>query len=274
MKKISGELCLYGTGVIAKSLAAALLEGGLISKGALWGVCKTTRSAKRASKELGVPVYTKGFSKRLAKVATIIVAVKPAQVRDALRELKALGLPSTALIISVATGVPIAAFQEELGETTLVARAATNTPIRVRKGMTALCFAKRVPTRLRKVTELIFSSVGRCIEVEERHCEVMTALAGSGPAYFFTMMEALADGGLKMGVPRGMAFEVIAQTMLGAATMALSTQRHPSILRDEVTTPGGCTIAALMVMEEGKLRATLGRAVVEATRVARGLGKS
>ncbi|NDC36869.1 MAG: pyrroline-5-carboxylate reductase [Proteobacteria bacterium] len=273
MQRISGDVCLFGAGVIATSLGAALLESKVVSKGALWGMCKSARSARQASKELGISVYTEDFSARLRRTEAIVIAVKPAQVRAALRQLRSQGLSPKTLVISVATGVPIAAFLEELGPKALVARAATNTPIRVRKGMTALCFGENVSARYRKVTEQIFSTVGRCIEIEERHCEVMTALAGSGPAYFFTLMEALADGGLKMGVPRSVAFEVIAQTMLGAAQMALSTQRHPALLRDEVTTPGGCTIAALMVMEEGKLRAVLSRAVMEATRVARELGK-
>lgn len=273
MQHITGDVCLFGTGVIAQSLGAALIESKVVSRRALWGVCKTRRSALRAAKELGISVTTQDFAKRLKGTQVVIIAVKPAQVRAALRQLKSEGLSPKALVISVATGVPIAAFQEELGGQARVARAATNTPIRVRQGMTALCFSANSSKADRKITELIFSTVGRCIEIEERHCEVMTALAGSGPAYFFTMMEALADGGLKMGVPRRVGFEVIAQTMLGAAQMALATDRHPAMLRDEVTTPGGCTIGALMVIEEGKLRSVLSRAVMEATRIARELGK-
>jgi pyrroline-5-carboxylate reductase len=119
----------------------------------------------------------------------------------------------------------------------------------------------------------IFSKVGRCIELEESHFDAVTGLSGSGPAYLYLIMEALADGGVRVGLPRAEALSIIAQTILGAAHMVQKTGKHPAALRDEVTTPAGCTIGALLVMEDGKIRSVLARAVEEATHIASKLGK-
>ena len=271
--KISGAICLYGAGTIAQCIGEALLKSGVVKTSQIWGVARSSKTAQAAASRLGIPIVRDDFEKRLRLSRTVILAVKPSQVKAALRQLVENGLSSKTLVISVATGVSLQAIQDELPTSTPVVRVVTNTPIRIREGMSALCFGAYVSKSNRRTAERIFSTVGRCLTIEERHCEVLTALAGSGPAYFYTLMEALADGALKLGLPRAVAFEAIAQTMLGAAATVLSSGMHPAILRDEVTTPGGCTIGALLVMEEGKVRATLARAVVEATNIARKLGK-
>ena len=273
VKKISGTICLYGAGTIAQCIGEALLKSGVIKKSRIWGVARSSKTAQTAARQLGIPIVRGDFGKRLRLSRTVILAVKPAQVKAALRQLVENGLLSKTLVISVATGVSLQSIQDELPDNTPVVRVVTNTPIRIREGMSALCYGAYVTKSNRRTAEGIFSMVGRCIAIEERHCEIMTALAGSGPAYFYTLMEALADGALKLGLPRKLAFEAVSQTMLGAAATVLSSGRHPAILRDEVTTPGGCTIGALLVMEEGKVRATLARAVVEATNIARRLGR-
>ncbi|MEK7775411.1 MAG: pyrroline-5-carboxylate reductase dimerization domain-containing protein, partial [Candidatus Zixiibacteriota bacterium] len=113
----------------------------------------------------------------------------------------------------------------------------------------------------------------RVIELDESLCDAMTGLSASGPAYIYLVIEALADGGVKVGIPRDQALKIVAQTVLGAATMVRETGRHPASLRDDVTTPAGCTIGALLTMEDGKIRSTLARAVEEAARIAGQLGK-
>jgi pyrroline-5-carboxylate reductase len=118
----------------------------------------------------------------------------------------------------------------------------------------------------------IFSAVGRCLVVDEHYCNAITALSGSGPAYMYLVMEALADAGVRVGLPRGLALTLVAQTMLGSAKMVLDTERHPASLRDDVTTPAGCTIGALLMLEDGKIRSVLARAIEEATRIAARLG--
>ena len=118
----------------------------------------------------------------------------------------------------------------------------------------------------------IFTSVGRCLVLEERHMDAVTGLSGSGPAFAYVFLEALADGGVMMGLPRDAALELAAQTTQGAARMVLQDGSHPAALKDEVTTPAGCTIAGLLTMEDGRIRSTLARAIQEATRVAGSLG--
>ncbi|HZL58049.1 MAG TPA: pyrroline-5-carboxylate reductase dimerization domain-containing protein, partial [Bryobacteraceae bacterium] len=120
----------------------------------------------------------------------------------------------------------------------------------------------------------IFSSVGRCAIIEEHYFNAATALSGSGPAYMYLVLEALADAGVKVGLPRDLALQLVAQTMLGSARMVLDTQRHPAALRDDVTTPAGCTIGGLLMLEDGKIRSVLARAVEEATRIVEHLGRA
>ena len=123
-----------------------------------------------------------------------------------------------------------------------------------------------------RLARAVFESVGRIVVVEERLMDIVTGLSGSGPAYVFLIIEALADGGVKMGLPREAALELAAQTVFGAAKMALETGEHPGRLKDKVTSPGGTTIAGLHALERGRLRASLMDAVEAATRRSRELG--
>jgi pyrroline-5-carboxylate reductase len=120
----------------------------------------------------------------------------------------------------------------------------------------------------------IFSSVGRALEVEEHYFNAITALSGSGPAYMYLVIESLADAGVRVGLPRHLAMDLVAQTMLGSARMVQESGRHPASLRDDVTTPAGCTIGGLLMLEDGKIRSVLARAVEEATRIVDELGKA
>src|SRR5262249_20762394 len=120
--------------------------------------------------------------------------------------------------------------------------------------------------------EKIFEAVGTCLPVDEIHFNAITALSGSGPAYQFLIMEALADAGVRVGLPRHLALTLVAQTALGAARMVLATGRHPASLRDDVTTPAGCTIGGLLMLEDGRIRSVLARAVEEATKISAQLG--
>ena len=120
----------------------------------------------------------------------------------------------------------------------------------------------------------MFECVGRCVETDERHFNAITALSGSGPAYHYLIMEAMADAGVRVGLPRDLALTLVAQTALGAARMVQTSGRHPAALRDDVTTPAGCTIGGLLMLEDGKIRSVLARAIEEATRIAATLGSA
>src|SRR5262249_52324325 len=148
----------------------------------------------------------------------------------------------------------------------------SNTPCTVREGMTAICRGTRATADHLALARRIFECVGRCVEADEHHFNAITALSGSGPAYYYLIMEAMADAGVRVGLSRELALTLVTQPALGAARMVQSADRHPAALRDDVTTPAGCTIGGLLMMEDGKIRSVLARAIEEATRIAAGLG--
>jgi len=149
-----------------------------------------------------------------------------------------------------------------------------NTPALVGAAATAIARNKNVKEYQLEFVKEIFNSVGMVVELEERHLDAVTGLSGSGPAYIFIIIEALADGGVKMGLPRDIALKLAAQTALGSAKLLLETNTHPAALKDMVATPGGTTITAIYELESAKLRATLIRAVEAATTKSKSLNSA
>lgn len=255
-------------------LLRALVDSKVATRQSLWAVTKTAHSARTVSRNCGVKCYTEAPEQLLRKAKIIFLAVKPAQARSTLNLLKRRGLSSKTLIISVVTGVTCSQLEAEVPNKTAVIRVMTNTACRVKQGVSLIVAGHTASIHHIKTAQKIFGHLGTVMQVEEQYCDALTGLAASGPAYIFLIIEALADGGVNVGLPRELALKVAAQTVLGASQMVLHTGRHPASLRDEVTTPAGCTIAALLIMEDGKLRSILGRAIEEATRVARTLGQA
>ena len=209
---------------------------------------------------------------RLASAGVVVLCVKPAQAPVALAALAGAGLRPEALVVSIAAGVDSTQISTMLGTGNPIVRAMPNTPCVVGEGMTAICRGPRAtPTHLAQARR-IFECVGRAVETEEKHFNAITALSGSGPAYHYLIMEAMADAGVRVGLPRDLALALVAQTTLGAARMVQTSGRHPAALRDDVTTPAGCTIGGLLMLEDGKIRSVLARAIEEATRIASKLG--
>jgi pyrroline-5-carboxylate reductase len=178
------------------------------------------------------------------------------------------------LLISILAGVSTDRIESLLGTENPVVRAMPNTPAVVGEGMTVVCAGSSASKTHLDRAERIFEGVGKCLPVDEVHFNAVTALSGSGPGYQFLIMEALADAGVRVGLPRQLALTLVAQTALGAARMVLDSGRHPAALRDDVTTPAGCTIAGLLMLEDGRIRSVLARAVEEATKIAAHLGAS
>jgi pyrroline-5-carboxylate reductase len=152
-----------------------------------------------------------------------------------------------------------------------VIRAMPNTPCQLGAGMTAICKGKHASAKDVAMTCHMFDVVGRTVVVDEKHMDAVTALSASGPAYIYIILESLAEAGVKVGLPRDIATLLAAQTTMGAARVVLETGDHPALLKDAVTTPAGCTIDAIMELEEGKLRVTLIKAVVKAAQRAKEL---
>lgn len=217
-------------------------------------------------------VLTGGSNREIAAWGDIVVlAVKPQVLEGVLKEVGA--ELAKALVVSIVAGVPISRITDICGRGTRVIRAMPNTPAMVKQGMTALAIGDGAQEKDVTLVRSLFESVGKVVPVEERLMDAVTGLSGSGPAYVFLAIEALADGGVKMGVPRAIAEVLAAQTVLGAAQMVLETGQHPARLKDQVASPGGTTIAGLHRLEQGGLRATLIDAVEAATKRSQELGR-
>jgi pyrroline-5-carboxylate reductase len=177
------------------------------------------------------------------------------------------------LVVSIAAGVSIATLEQGTGGRVAVVRAMPNTASAIGRGCTVLSGGTHATEAHLALAQAIFTAVGHVLRLDERHLDAVTAVSASGPAFVYVMLEALTDGAVSCGLPRAAAMELVTRMTLGAAEMVLATGRHPAALKDDVTTPGGCTIAGLMALEDGKMRSVLARAVETTTRVAAGLGR-
>ena len=193
----------------------------------------------------------------------ILLAVKPQSVKTVCAELAPVMKPG-AWVISIAASVPTGFIEEALGEVPVV-RAMPNTPCVIGQGMTGICRGRFTDDGHLQATETLFGAVGRTVTVDEKHMDAVTGLSASGPAFLYVILESLAEAGVKVGLPRDISTVLAAQTTAGAASMVLHTGKHPALLKDEVTTPAGCTIDGLLELEEGKIRVTLIKAIVKAT---------
>lgn len=249
--------------------------GGLLAsgEGEGWSFGATTHSAESAARlaaELPMETSLDNIAEA-TRADVVILGVKPQMAASVFAVPGMADAVRGKMLISLCAGVRIAQL-EAWAPGARVVRAMPNTPALIREGMTVLSPGSTATAEDLALAKRMFQSVGRCRVLEEKHMDAVTGLSGSGPAFACVILEALADGGVMMGLPRDVAIELAAQTMQGAARLVLQTGEHPAALRDRVTTPAGCTIAGLFRMEEGRVRSTLARTVQEAAEVAAGLG--
>lgn len=202
----------------------------------------------------------------------VVLAVKPFNIRPVLAEIHEVITPDQ-LVISIAAGILIEDIEATLTENVPVVRAMPNSAAQVNEGASALSAGKHATEQQVREAKAIFEAVGTAVEVPESLIDAVTALSGSGPAYIYLMIEALIDGGVKVGIPRDVAHALAVQTVLGSARMVMETGKHPAQLKDMVATPGGTTIAALAALEHSGVRSALIDAVEKACNRARELGK-
>jgi len=262
-----------GAGAMAEALAGGLLRAG-VPAGHLRAADPDPARRKRFEEALGVaPVADNAEVVRASDA--VVIAVKPNVVAGALEALAADGELDLArpLWISIAAGVPLAALEAPLPDAARVVRAMPNTPALVGAGATAICANPRAGADDRALARALFEGVGITWEAPaEPLLDAVTGLSGSGPAYVFVFLEALADAGVRMGLPREVALRLATQTVHGAALLVRETGRHPAELKDQVTSPGGTTIAGLERLEAAGLRAAVHAAVAAATARSRELG--
>jgi pyrroline-5-carboxylate reductase len=257
---------------MGQTLVQGLLESKAITREHAWASSKTETTCENAAAKLGIPVEV-DYRNRIATAGMILICVKPAQAAKVIANLNESGAlcPDT-LVISIMAGVTIAQLESMLGTSNPLIRAMPNTPCIVREGMTVICPGTHASAANMAAAQRVFEAVGQCLATEETYFDAITALSGSGPAYQYLIMESFADAGVRVGLPRHMALRLVAQTAVGAARMVQVSGRHPAALRDDVTTPAGCTIGGLLMLEDGKIRSVLARAIEEATKIAGNLG--
>lgn len=265
------KLGFIGAGKMAAAIAKGVVASGLCAPGDLLGSARTPASREWFAAETGAETTEDNAAVCQGRDA-ILLCVKPATARETLRDL-ALTLRSHTPVISVVAGVKLADLQAVAGPDVPIVRTMPNTPCLVRSGAVAYALGAKANTGHAALTEKIFSAVGEVHAVPETLIDAVNGLSGSGPAYVYLVIEALADGGVLMGLPRPLAASLAAQTVLGAAEMVKQTGQHPALLREAVCSPGGTTIAALETMELAGVRAALMRAVRSATERAREMGK-
>jgi pyrroline-5-carboxylate reductase len=259
-----GTLAVIGAGKMGTTLIRALLERGLFPPQRILATVRHEANARALSERLGVAVSTDNRA-AVEAADVVLLCVKPQTLADVLAELGGV-FTSGKLAISIVASATTPYIEARLPQGVPLVRAMPNTPSLLGAGMTALCAGRAAGVPHLDLARSLFDAVGRTLVLDEKHMDAVTALSASGPAFLYVVLESLAEGGVKVGLPRNMAIELAAQTALGAARMVLETGEHPALLKDAVTTPAGCTIDGLLALEEGGLRVTLIKAVVEATR--------
>jgi pyrroline-5-carboxylate reductase len=266
------RIAVIGAGKMGGILMQGFLRHGLLPRENVVATVAHQARAEALSKQFGISVTT-GNLKAAQNANVILLGVKPQQMGDVVRGI-APGLKPGKLLISVAASVKTSAIEAAAGGKVSVIRAMPNTPAMVGAGITAICRGKFVTDEQLALAERIFATVGRTVVVDEKHMDAVTGLSGSGPAFLYIIIEALAEAGVNVGLPRDIATQLAAQTTFGAAKMVLETGSHPALLKDEVTTPAGCTVEGILELEEGGVRVTLIKAVKRATERARELANS
>ena len=258
------KLGIIGLGKIGEAVVLGIRRSQHAKDFTVNATTRSDESAKDVTGRLSIRCHTDN-RKLAADSEVLLLSVKPHQARAVLQEISDVLTPKH-LLISVVASITTEQLAEWSGGAAAVVRTMPNTPSLIGEGMTVITAGPGAkPVHLQKA-EKIFSSVGKTATVEESLMDGVTGLSGCGPAYIYLIIEALSEAGVKVGLPRKTATLLAAQTLLGASKMVLERGDHPAALKDEVTTPAGCTIDGLMALEEGKLRVTLIKAVLAAAR--------
>ncbi len=265
------RVAILGTGKMGGILLHAFLKNNLVATDQIFATVHHPDRALALSAQFGVEVTTDNLA-AAQHADVILLGVKPIQVPDIIEQIKP-ALSADKLVLSFAASVTTRSIEDGAGYDLGVIRAMPNTPAMLAAGITALCAGRFASEEQMAIAQRIFQTVGRTVVVDEKHMDAVTGLSGSGPAFLYIIIEALAEAGVNVGLPRDIATLLAAQTTLGSARMVLETGYHPALLKDAVTTPAGCTVDGILELEEGGLRVTLIKAVKRATQRAKELAK-
>lgn len=250
-------VAIFGAGVMGETLLSGLLRSGR-SREELVITERREDRARELEEKYGVRAL--GNAEAAQTADTLVLVVKPQDMGALLEEI-APHVTETNLVVSLAAGITTEFIESRLPEGRAVVRVMPNTPALVDQGMAAISGGRAVnQVQLREAEELL-GATGKVVQVPEKLQDAVTAISGSGPAYIFYVVEAMIEAGVVLGMPRGTATELVVQTLYGAATMIKETGQHPTVLREQVTSPGGTTAAALRELDDHKVRAAFIRAM-------------
>lgn len=262
-----------GCGNMGSAMVEGIINSGLRKSGEIivydQDISKTENFKE---KKYGLRVAADPAS-LLNESSEVFLSVKPQEMGGLLQTIKPLLRPEH-LIISVAAGLNISFYEKFLGKEQSIVRLMPNTPCLVGEGMIVVCGNKNVESWQEQSVIKLLKPLGKVIVLEEKHFDAVTALSGSGPAYIFLVIEALADGAVEMGLSRDIAVMLASQTVFGAAKMCLDSGENPSVLKSRITSPAGTTSAGLMALEKGAVRSLFAKAVVNATHRSKEMGKT
>jgi pyrroline-5-carboxylate reductase len=266
------KLGVIGCGKMGTALIQGAIRAGVVAAEDVFGCDPYEKSRDAFSTATGAKV-TAELAEIVAVSEVLLLCTKPLDVPAALAAAAKSAAGSPKLVISIAAGLTLSALEAAASENFRIIRAMPNTPALVGHGAAGYCLGSRATADDAKSAQSLLAAVGLAVEVPERLMDAVTGLSGSGPAYIYVVIDALADGGVRAGIPRADAVKLAAQTVLGSAAMVLETGEHPAVLKDMVTSPGGTTIAGLAALEKNGLRNALIEAVTAATQRAADLGK-
>ncbi len=255
----TGKVAFIGCGAMGEAILKGIVKAKLAAKSDLVASVPTAQRRAYLEKQYDIKTYEDN-AQAVAGADFVVLAVKPQMAKTAITAKMVKAIPAKATVISIMGSVDLAMLHALVPKKPVV-RVMPNTPLAVGAGMTAICADENVTKEALEVVKAIFGACGEAVEVAESAMEAITALSGCGPGYCFVLIDALADAGVMAGLPRALAIELAAQTFLGSGKMAMETGLHPAQLRDQVTSPGGTTIAGIHALEEHGVRAAMYDAV-------------
>lgn len=261
--KLKKKFAVIGAGKIGQTLIRAMLDTGIVERPDIVATAKHEQTARAVAEEFKIKTTLDNLE-GCKNANVILICVKPQVIDEVLESIKG-SVSKDQLIITTIASVPTWHLEKTLKTPVPIIRTMPNTPCLIRMGMTGIAAGKYVTSDHLEIAKKIFDSLGRSIVLDEKYLDAVTGVSGCGPAFMYMIVEAIAEGGVKVGLPRDVATLLAAQTMTGAGSMILHTHQHPALLKDAVTTPAGCTIDGILELEEGGLRVTLIKAIIKAT---------
>lgn len=258
---MEGRIAILGAGKIGESLIAGLVSSGVSD------IVATARNESRLAElkeKYGIDTTTSN-AEAVSGASVIVIAVKPQDIDELLNQMRG-SVNSDQTVVSIAAAIPTALIEHHLGDGVPVVRAMPNTPATVHEGMAGVAAGSHASEDHLVRAEDVLSHVGRSVRVSEAHMDAVTAVSGSGPAYFALLAESMIEAGILLGLSREVSTDLVVQTMLGTAKLLRDEEMHPVELRESVTSPGGTTIAAIRELEQAGVRAAFLNAIQAAMR--------